>query len=102
MLCSRPLGMLVLVVGLLVLGSPPSCATADDVQELVRQRLEVNNLILAKQYAQAKTAGKRFVEFTESKFVDDPAARVMASRSWRLCTKSCSRRPLAMHCRVAK
>ena len=79
MLLSRPLGMLVLVVGLFALGIPPSCAIADNVQELVRLRLEVNNLILAKQYAQAEAAGKRFVEFTESKFVDDPAVRVMAS-----------------------
>ncbi len=79
MLLSRPLGMLVLVVGLLVLGSPPSRATADDTQELVRQTLEINNLILAKRYVEAEAVGKKFIEFTETKFVNNAAVRVIAS-----------------------
>ena len=43
MLLSRPLGMLVLVVGLLVLGSPPSCATADDVHTAIPWAAVLNN-----------------------------------------------------------
>jgi hypothetical protein len=57
--------------------STASSVHADDIQHLAREYAQVTALIADRRFAEAEPRAKKLLEFCESRFLNDPAARVM-------------------------